>query len=291
MSATNNGFAVEIKNLVKDFRVGIRGVKLRAVDNLTLRVPENCIYGLIGPNGSGKSTTLKILLGLTTPTSGECSLYGHAAGSMAARALSGYLPEAPYFYRHLSGRELVHFYARISLVPPSEIEERVDNVLAIVGLAAAASRRTGTYSKGMLQRLGLAQALVHDPKLVILDEPTAGVDPVGSADFGKILMEMKQRGKTVIICSHLLGQMEELCDRVAMLDKGRLVIEGTIDAVLSRPGRRTLTVEGLDDEAIAAVEAVLARHGARIESIGSPRESLEKLFLEKTAASQPPEQA
>lgn len=285
--ADSAGFAIEITNLVKDFRVGIRGVKLRAVDNLTLRVPENCIYGLLGPNGSGKSTTLKILLGLVAPTAGKCSLFGHPAGSVAARSLSGYLPEAPYFYRHLSGRELVRFYARVSSVPPSEIEERVRGALELAGLSGAAERRAGTYSKGMLQRLGLAQAVVHDPRLVILDEPTAGVDPIGAADFGKILLEMKQRGKTVVLCSHLLGQVEDLCDRVAILDKGRLVLEGAVDAVLSRREQRTLTVEGLGDGALNGalddVRAALARHGARLADVAHPRVSLEKLFVEKLA--------
>jgi ABC-2 type transport system ATP-binding protein len=259
----------------------LRGVKLRAVDGLTLAIPANSIFGFLGPNGSGKSTTLKILLGLATPTAGECSVFGHPAGSLEARALTGFLPEAPYFYRHLSGRELVRFYAKMSSVPTGELDDRVEDSLKLVVMSEAAPRRVGTYSKGMLQRIGLAQAIVHDPKLVILDEPTAGVDPLGSAAIGDILLAMKARGKTVLLCSHLLGQVEELCDRVAILDKGRLILEGAVSDVLSRQEQQVFTVEGLTDAALAEIRAVLARHGGNLLEVSHPRVSLEKLFVEK----------
>ncbi|MDR3228956.1 MAG: ABC transporter ATP-binding protein [Puniceicoccales bacterium] len=273
--------AIEIANLVKDFRIGMRGVKLRAVDNLSLRIPAGTIYGLLGPNGSGKSTTLKILLGLLSATAGKCTVFGHEAGSIGARTLTGYLPEAPYFYRHLSGRELVRFYARMSAVPAAELEGRITDALALTGMTEAAPRRVGTYSKGMLQRIGLAQAIVHDPRLVILDEPTAGVDPLGAADIGEILLAMRQRGKTVVLCSHQLGQVEELCDRVAILDKGHLVLEGAVDDVLARRELQVLTTAGLTDAALREVSAVLARHSATLLSVGHPRMTLEKLFVEK----------
>ena len=275
--------AIEIRNLIKDFHTGLRGVKLRAVDNLTLTIPANSIFGLLGPNGSGKSTTLKILLGLVSPTAGECNVFEHAAGSLEARTLTGFLPEAPYFYRHLSGRELVRFYAKMSSVPAGELEDRVEDSLKLAGMVEAASRRVGTYSKGMLQRIGLAQAIVHDPKLVILDEPTAGVDPLGSAAIGDILLAMKARGKTVLLCSHLLGQVEELCDRVAILDKGCLVLEGAVSDVLSRQEQQVLTVEGLSGVALTEICAVLTKHGGSLLSVSHPRISLEKLFVEKFA--------
>jgi ABC-2 type transport system ATP-binding protein len=273
--------AITIQSLVKDFRTGLRGLKLRAVDNLTLNIPENTIYGLLGPNGSGKSTTLKILLGLVAPTSGSCSIFGHPAGSAAARASVGFLPEAPYFYRHLSGRELVRFYARMSSVPARELEARVDDALDAAGMTAAAGRRVGTYSKGMLQRIGLAQAIVHDPRLIILDEPTAGVDPLGATAIGEILLAMKKRGKTIVLCSHLLGQVEELCDRLAILDRGHLALEGAVDEVLTKQEEQVLTVEGWSEAAHGAVEAALAAHGARLTAIAHPRMSLERLFVEK----------
>ncbi|MDR2512551.1 MAG: ABC transporter ATP-binding protein [Puniceicoccales bacterium] len=273
--------AIEIKNLLKDYRTSLRGVKLRAVDGLSLRVPENSIFGLLGPNGSGKSTTLKILLGLVKPTVGECSVFGHPAGSIEARELVGFLPEAPYFYKHLSGYELVRFYARMSAVPTGVLEARVAETLDLVGMTTAADRRVGTYSKGMLQRIGLAQAIVHDPQLVILDEPTAGVDPLGSAAIGAVLLAMKRRGKTVVLCSHRLGQVEELCDHVAILDKGRLVLEGAIASVLARQEQHVLTVEGWSAAAYEAVKSALEAHNASLLNVEHPRISLEKLFVEK----------
>jgi ABC-2 type transport system ATP-binding protein len=284
VAAVSAPLAIEIKGLVKDFRTGLRGVKLRAVDNLSLSVPNGVIYGLLGPNGSGKSTTLKILLGLAWPTAGECFLGGHPAGSIAARTRTGYLPEAPYFHRHLSGRELVRFYAKMSSVPASELGDRVEAALKLAGMVDAAPRRVGTYSKGMLQRIGLAQAVVHDPDIVILDEPTAGVDPLGSAAIGEILQAMRARGKTIILCSHLLGQVEELCDRVAILDKGKLILEGAIGAVLSRREQQQLIVEGLSSAGLEAVRGVLAAHGAHLLEVSNPRMSLEKLFVEKLAS-------
>lgn len=277
----NDGVAISIEGLIKDFRTGMRGVKLRAVDALSLEVPENCIYGLLGPNGSGKSTTLKIVLGLVKPTAGECRVFGHPAGSAAARGKIGFLPEAPYFYRHLTGWELVRFYARMAGVAEREMAERVEESLRLVGMVEASARRVATYSKGMLQRIGLAQAMVHDPQLVILDEPTAGVDPLGAAAIGEILLAMKRRGKTVVLCSHLLGQVEELCDRVAILDRGRLLLEGAVAEVLARREQQVLTVEGWTSAAEAAVTSALASQGARLVGHAHPRVSLEKLFVER----------
>lgn len=278
---SSDAWAIEITDLTKDFRTGIRGVKLRAVDELSLRIPENSIYGLLGPNGSGKSTTLKVLLGLVSPTAGRCTVFGHPAGSAAARSRVGFLPEAPYFYRHLTGRELVRFYARMAGVPSARMADQVEDALRLVGMVKASVRRVGTYSKGMLQRIGLAQAIVHDPQLVILDEPTAGVDPLGSAAIGEILLAMKQRGKTVVLCSHLLGQVEELCDRVAILERGKLILEGAVDAVLTRREQQVLTVEGWNTGAAAAVSSALQAHGARLLEVAHPRVSLEKLFVER----------
>jgi ABC-2 type transport system ATP-binding protein len=201
--------AIEIHGLVKDFAVGLRGLRLRAVDHVTLAVRPGEVFGLLGPNGSGKSTTIKLLLGLLEPTAGGCAIFGVPSGRVEARRDVGYLPEAPNFYRFLTGRELVAFYGRMCGLASAALRERVDEVVALVGLAGAADRRVGTYSKGMLQRIGLAQALVHDPRLLILDEPTAGVDPVGSAEMANLILGLKARGKTVLITSHLLGQIED----------------------------------------------------------------------------------
>ena len=271
--------AIELRGLVKDFSVGLRGVKLRAVDHLALRVERGQVYGLLGPNGSGKSTTIKILLGLLEPTLGSATIFGVPSGRIEARRDVGYLPESPYFYRHLTGRELVRFYARICGMRGKILEERVNEVIALVSLVEAADRRVGTYSKGMLQRIGLAQALVHDPRLVILDEPTAGVDPVGTAEISELILRLKSQGKTVLITSHLLAQIEDICDRVAILDRGRLMLEGNVRDLVGRADRQALVVEKLSDGDLADFRAWLAARGRTLESVEAPRERLDKIFL------------
>ena len=273
--------AISIKGLTKDFSVGMRGVKLRAVDDLTLEVGDNEIFGLIGPNGSGKSTTIKVVLGLLDASLGECQIYGKPSHTVAARHSVGFLPEAPYFYRYLSGRELVRFYARICGVSRGKIAKQVDEVIELVGMTEAAHRRVGTYSKGMLQRIGLAQALVHDPQLVILDEPTAGVDPLGSAAIAEIIRELKRRGKTVLLCSHLLAQIEGLCDRVAILHRGKLVREGRVDDLVQEKDAQSLVVQGLSAAGRAAVEKTIAEQGGQLCRVEKPRLSLDSLFLQE----------
>ena len=273
--------AISIKGLTKDFSIGMRGLKLRAVDDLNLEVGDNEIFGLIGPNGSGKSTTIKVVLGLLDASAGECQIYGKPSHAVAARHSVGFLPEAPYFYRYLSGRELVRFYARICGVSRGNIEEQVAEVIELVGMTEAAHRRVSTYSKGMLQRIGLAQALVHDPQLVILDEPTAGVDPLGSAAIAEIIRELKRRGKTVLLCSHLLAQIEGLCDRVAILHRGKLVREGRVDDLVQEKDVQSLVVEGLSAEGQAAVEKTIAEQGGKLCRVEKPRLSLDSLFLQE----------
>jgi ABC-2 type transport system ATP-binding protein len=273
--------AISIQGLTKDFSIGMRGVKLRAVDDLNLEVGDNEIFGLLGPNGSGKSTTIKIILGLLDASVGECQIYGKPSHTVAARRSVGFLPEAPYFYRYLSGRELVRFYARICGVSRGQIAKQVDDVIELVGMSEAAHRRVGTYSKGMLQRIGLAQAIVHDPQLVILDEPTAGVDPLGSAAIADIIRELKRRGKTVLLSSHLLAQIEGLCDRVAILHRGKLVREGRVDDLVQEKGAESLVVQGLSAAGRAAVEKTIAEQGGELCRVEKPRLSLDSLFLKE----------
>mgnify|MGYP005843536803 CR=1 FL=1 len=273
--------AIRISHLTKDFAVGMRGMKLRAVDDLCLEVGDNEIFGLLGPNGSGKSTTIKIILGLLAPSTGACQIYGEPSHRVQARRSVGFLPEAPYFYRYLSGRELVRYYARLCAVPRSKIQAAVDSVIELVGMSEAADRRVGTYSKGMLQRIGLAQALVHDPQLVILDEPTAGVDPLGSAAIADIVRELKRRGKTVLLSSHLLAQIEGLCDRVAILHRGQLVKAGPVDDLVEEKDAESLVVQGLTAEGRAAVEATIQAQGGTLARIEKPRLSLDAYFLQE----------
>ncbi|MEY3957480.1 MAG: hypothetical protein RJA37_83 [Verrucomicrobiota bacterium] len=277
--------AVSIRHLTKDFSVGIRGVKLRAVDDVSLEIPRGEVFGLLGPNGCGKSTTLKIALGLVRATSGSTSILGDDAASAQARRRTGFLPEAPYFHRFLTGRELVTYCARLSGVKESDLEAAVARALDLAAMSAAADRAVGTYSKGMLQRIGLAQAVVHDPELIILDEPTAGVDPVGSAAIGEMIKTMRGQGRTIVLCSHLLGQVEQVCDRIAIMDRGKVVLQGAVDEVLSRRDRHLLEVSGLTPEAEAAARRALESAGAVINSVSRPRKSLEELFRELVTGS------
>ena len=274
-----NSPAIRIRNLTKDFSVGIRGVKLRALDDLCLDISKNEIFGLLGPNGSGKSTTIKIILGLLKASSGNCEIFGQPSMEVAARKSVGFLPEAPYFYRYLTGRELVHYYARICMMQRSKIADSVDSVIELVGMTEAANRRVSTYSKGMLQRIGLAQSLVHDPDLVILDEPTAGVDPLGSAAIAKIVRELKHRGKTILLSSHLLAQIEGLCDRVAILHRGKLVREGRVVDLVEQNDTDSLVVQGLSMEGRVEVEAEIEAQGARLDRVEKPRLSLDAYFV------------
>lgn len=275
--------AIEIRHLTKDYPLVAGRVRLRAVDDLSLTVAAGQIYGLLGPNGSGKSTTLKALLGLLAPTVGECFLHGIPSSDAAAHRLVGFLPEAPYFQRFLSGRELLRFHARLCGVRRAEREARIDELLEWVGLTAAADRRVGTYSKGMLQRIGLAQALVHDPPVLILDEPTAGVDPVGAAEFARRILALKSRGKTVLICSHLLTQIEEICDRVAILHRGRLLAEGALAELVGQEDRQSLVVGNLPAESLAVFGDWLAGRGGVFHGVEPTAARLDRYFLRTVA--------
>lgn len=272
--------AIEIKGLVKDFPVGLRGVRLRAVDHIDLTVRANEVFGLLGPNGCGKSTTLKIALGLLEPTAGQCRVFGQPAGDLSARRLVGFLPESPYFYRYLSGRELLRYYARLSGLAAREYHGRITAVLEQVGLTEAADRRVGTYSKGMLQRIGMAQALVHDPQLLILDEPTAGVDPVGAIQITQIIRQLKEEGRTVVLCSHLLAQVEEVCDRVAIMDHGRVLVGGDVETLLTRRESGLVEVSPWDATQRAALEAWAQEKGVKAIPRGHPRLTLDELYLQ-----------
>lgn len=272
--------AIRIENLTKDFPFGLSGLKLRAIDNLSLAIQDNQVFGLLGPNGSGKSTTIKVILGLLAPTIGHCEIFGISSNNVQSRREVGFLPEAPYFYRYLTGFEMVKFFAKVCMVDKKILIDRCREVIDWVGLKDAADRRVGTYSKGMLQRIGLAQALVHNPRLIILDEPTAGVDPVGSAEISNLILKLKEQGKTVLLCSHLLAQVENICDRVAILNRGRLITEGKVRDLVSQKGLRSVVTEGLTAETEAAMRDLLAHRGARVVSVEQPQSSLDRVFLD-----------
>lgn len=277
--------AVELRGLTKDFALGLRGVRLRAVDDLSLQIERGEVFGLLGPNGSGKSTTIKVILGLLEPTVGECRVFGVPSNRVEARVDVGYLPEAPNFYRFLSGRELVAFYGRICGLGGERLATRVEEVIAWVGLTEAASRRVGTYSKGMLQRIGLAQALVHDPQLVILDEPTAGVDPLGTGAITDLIRQLKARGKTVLITSHLLAQIEEVCDRVAILDRGQLLLCGSVEELTAATA--SAESDALNVEERAELGAWLAARGKSLAAVARPRPRLDQIFIDQVKRNRP----
>jgi len=220
-------WAAELADFSKRYPTGWTGGQLHAVRGLTLQLAPGQVLGLLGPNGSGKSTTLKALAGLLQPSAGECRIFGHQAGSNEARALVGYLPESPHFPPHLTGRGLLEYCAGLSSIGKAEAAESIGEVLRWSGLGAAAGQRVDTYSKGLTQRLGLAQAVLHDPPLVLLDEPASGLDPAGRMELSRLIRNLAARGKTVVFSSHLLTQAAELCDRLALLGQGRLLAEGT----------------------------------------------------------------
>jgi ABC-2 type transport system ATP-binding protein len=275
--------AVEIKDLVKQFRPAGRKEPLLAVDRVSIRIAPGEVYGLIGPNGSGKSTTMKALLGLVQPDAGVCRIFGNDSMRVDSRQDVGFLPENPYFYKHLSGSETLRFYGKLCGLRGAKLDARVKELLALVDLTEAGNRRLGGYSKGMLQRIGLAQALIQEPRLVILDEPTAGVDPVGSRQIRDLILDLKQRGITVFLCSHLLEQVQEVCDRVGIIFRGRMVKEGPIDELLAVEDQTEIVLRDASPELVAKVrELVAADGGAELLRAGRPKTTLERLFLQET---------
>jgi ABC-2 type transport system ATP-binding protein len=273
---------VALTNVTKIFPVPFQRRSVVAVRHLNLEVAAGQIYGLLGPNGSGKSTTLRIILGLVTPTRGQARIFGRASNRVASRESVGFLPESPYFYKFLSGEETLRFYGKLCGLRGANLKNRVEEMLALVGLTDARKRRLAGYSKGMLQRIGLAQALIHEPALLVLDEPTAGVDPSGAREIHDLILALKSRGITVLLSSHLLGQMQEICDRVGILANGILVREGPIRELLGVENQTQFVLEGASADLLAEIETLAARSGARVIERGSPRTSLEQLFLEAT---------
>jgi ABC-2 type transport system ATP-binding protein len=280
--------AVEIRYLVKDFKTSFRRKPLRAVDGVSIRIMPGEVYGLIGPNGSGKSTTMKALLGLVAPSSGQCAIFGRDSLKVDSRNDVGFLPENPYFYKHLSGAETLRFYGKLCGLGGRKLEDRVSELLALVDLTGARDRRIGGYSKGMLQRIGLAQALVQEPRLVILDEPTAGVDPVGSRQIRDLILKLRERGITVFLCSHLLEQVQEVCDHVGIIFQGKMIREGRLEDLIAIEDQTEIVLKDATPELVAAVAALVgSTPGASIVRTGKPRTTLERLFLREIREDQP----
>ncbi|MFL2478914.1 MAG: ABC transporter ATP-binding protein [Verrucomicrobiales bacterium] len=277
--------AVQINNLTKIFPVPFRKEKVIAVNDLSLCVEAGEVYGLIGPNGSGKSTTMKVLLGLISATSGSSAVFGLSSSETASRGSVGFLPENPYFYKYLTGAETLSFYGKLCGLSRRKIKERTSELLSLVDLENAKDRRLGGYSKGMLQRIGLAQALVGDPRLVVLDEPTAGVDPAGSRKIRDLIIELKQRGISVILSSHLLEQVQEVCDRVGIIFEGKLVKEGKLEELIEIESQTEIILEHAEPKILDQInELVQASEETRVLRSGKPKTTLERLFLKETGA-------
>src|ERR1043166_1687308 len=274
---------VALTNVTKIFPAPLRGRSIVALRDLNLEVTRGQIYGLLGPNGSGKSTTLKIILGLVTPTRGEARIFGRPSDCVASREAVGFLPESPYFHKFLTGEETLRFYGKLCGLRGADLKNRVEEMLTLVGLTNARRQRLPGYSKGMSTRSRPAQGPPQDPALLVLDEPTAGVDPAGAREIRDLILALKSRGVTVLLSSHLLGQVQEICDRVGILANGVLVREGPIAELLGLENQTGFVLEGASADLLDQIESLAARSGARVIDRGAPRTSLEQLFLEATA--------
>lgn len=298
---------VRVQRVVKDFRPGFGLRRKRVLHGVDFSVMEGEIFGFVGPNGAGKTTTLKILMGLIHPTSGSASILGRDVGESEFRDQVGFLPENPYFYPFLTASEILHFYAKLSGVDVSVRAQRVEALLEKVNLSHAANSRLREFSKGMLQRVGVAQALIHDPSVVFMDEPMSGLDPIGRKEIRDIILSLREAGKTVFMNTHILHDVEMICDRVAIIANGRIRHQGSIeeflpdtegpssvvfsavspDLALSLEDRFELTLRGHGDrietdvpaKQVQAVLTTAQQHGAEILSLTPHRHSLEEVFL------------
>ncbi|HKS31063.1 MAG TPA: ABC transporter ATP-binding protein, partial [Chthoniobacterales bacterium] len=269
----------------KIFPTPFRRRRIVALQHLNLEIAPGEIYGLLGPNGSGKSTTLKIILGLIQPTRGSVRVFGRDNATVAVRRDIGFLPENAYFHKFLTGTETLRFHARLSGLGSRESKPRIAELLKTVGLTRAADARLSTYSKGMLQRIGLAQALIHRPKILVLDEPTAAVDPAGSRDIQDLIASLKRIGTTILLSSHLLTQVQEVCDRVGILHRGKLIREGRLEDLLAIENQTEFIVENATPEFLDQLERQIASANGRVVLRRKPQTSLEQLFLKVTEIS------
>lgn len=296
--------AIVVQGLTKVYK-GYFGDRLTAVNNLSFQVNTGEVFGFIGPNGAGKTTTIKMLLGLLFPSAGKAHVLGRPAGDIVAKERISYLPESPYFYEHMTGAEVIDFYCRLFRMDSKTRKSKIDELLEKVGLAKDAKRTLRQYSKGMLQRIGIAQALINDPDLLFFDEPTSGLDPIAHKDIQDLIRSLGEQGKTVMLSSHQLSDVENVCDKVAIINRGEMVKFGTLDDLL-HAGRtiiRFTAVEaGLEEKIRPLVEKIssegaqmrvyveseenvhrvldLAKDKAKLVSLQPQRQSLEDLFVE-----------
>ncbi len=272
---------VSVRGLTKIFKDFWGRPKARAVDNVDFDVRRGEVFGLLGPNGSGKSTTVKLLLGLLYPTRGHMEVFGHSPRHVATKSRIGYLPEESYLYRYLNSRETLDFFGNLFHLPKGDRNHRAEQLLDMVGLSQTRTRPVGEFSKGMQRRIGLAQALINDPDLVILDEPTSGLDPIGCREVKDLILALARRGKTVILSSHLLADVEDVCDRVIIYYGGKIQAMGTLKELLAKPDALRITTPLLPRETLERVLEVI-RHDVATDKvrIDNPTQNLESYFLD-----------
>jgi ABC-2 type transport system ATP-binding protein len=279
--ASSNSTVVSVQGLTKVFKDFWGRSKARAVDNVDFEVRRGEVFGLLGPNGSGKSTTVKLILGLLYPTKGHIEVFDHSPQHVATKARIGYLPEESYLYRYLNSRETLEFFGNLFKLPKGERSNRAEQLLEMVGLNQARLRAVGEFSKGMQRRIGLAQALINDPDLVILDEPTSGLDPIGCREVKDLILALARRGKTVILSSHLLSDVEDVCDRVVIYYGGKVQAMGTLKELLATPDAIRITTPALPRESMQRVLEVIRQDVAEDKvRIDTPTQNLESYFLD-----------
>jgi len=278
--STPSDIVVETRNLTKVYRDFWGRQKVRALKALDLTIRRGEVFGLLGPNGSGKTTTMKLLLGLLFPTSGDIHMLGKPATDVGKNAKIGYLPEESYLYRFLNAEETLDFYGRLFSMSGAVRRQRVAQLISMVGLESAKKRQLREYSKGMARRLGLAQALINDPELVLLDEPTSGLDPIGTRNMKDLILDLKQQGKTIIMSSHLLADVQDVCDRIGILHQGELKELGRVEDLLKVTDEIEIRVSGLSDDAKNRIHKIIEEDSnAKLIYSGNPSTTLEDLFL------------
>jgi ABC-2 type transport system ATP-binding protein len=278
---TDGEIVASILGLTKVFKDFWGRPKARAVDNVSFDVRRGEVFGLLGPNGSGKSTTVKLMLGLLYPTKGQIEVFGHSPRHVATKSRIGYLPEESYLYRYLNSRETLDFFGNLFRLPRNDRDGRAEQLLEMVGLSQTRMRAVGEFSKGMQRRIGLAQALINDPDLVILDEPTSGLDPIGCREVKDLILALARRGKTVILSSHLLSDVEDVCDRVVIYYGGKVQAMGTLKDLLATPDSIQITTPALPRETMERVLAVIRKDVSEDKvRIDTPTQNLERYFLD-----------
>jgi ABC-2 type transport system ATP-binding protein len=269
---------IETRNLTKVYRDFWGRQKVRALKALDLEVRRGEIFGLLGPNGSGKTTTIKLLLGLLFPTSGQALVFGRDATDVSKNERIGYLPEESYLYRFLNAEETLDFYGRLFNMSRAVRRQRTADLIDMVGLNWAKRRQLKEYSKGMTRRIGLAQALINDPEVLFLDEPTSGLDPIGTREMKDLILRLRDQGKTILMCSHLLPDVQDVCDRIAILHQGELKELGRVDSLLKVRDVTEIRTSVLSEAALEEIRAVVQRHQGEVQMIGNPTTTLEDLF-------------